>query len=128
MPKMKHRGKMYIYLVSYEEINKILPSLSSFYCSEIGFVDNNKSRMIVDSAKKAPIKILHLHHNADYREDMNFCEPQRNYQYCFSIHESDEFIIQDLKEKYKITSSSSATVYSNDFKANWSKFVKTFEI
>ena len=128
LPKMKNRGKMNIYLVSYEDILKILPTLSSFYCSEIGFVDNNKSRMIVDSAKKTPFKLLHLHHNAEYREDMDYYEPQRGYQYCFSIHESNEFIIQELKEKYKITASSSATVYSNDFKTDWSKFVKTFEI
>lgn len=128
LPKMKNRGKMHIYLVSYEEINKILPTLSSFYCSEIGFIDNNKCRLIVDSATKKPFKLLHLHHNADYREDTDFFETQKGYQYCFSIHESNEFIIQELKEKYKITSGSSATVYSNDFKADWSKFVKTFEI
>lgn len=128
LPKMKNRGKMHIYLVSYEEINKILPTLSSFYCSEIAFVDNNKSRMIVDSTTKKPFKILHLHHNADYRENTDFFETQRGYQYCFSIHEDNEFIIQELKEKYKITSSSSATIYSNSFKADWSKFVKTFEI
>ena len=36
--------------------------------------------------------------------------------------------VEKLREKFKITSSSSATVYSNDFKTDWSKFVKTFEI
>ena len=128
LPKMKNRGKMNIYLVSFDEITKILPTLSSFYCSEIAFVDNNKTRLFVESPTKKSFKILHLHHNADYREDTDFSEPQRSYQYCFSIHESNEFIIQELKEKYKITASSSATVYSNDFKTDWSKFVKTFEI
>ena len=128
LPKLKNRGKMHIYLVSYDEIVKIMPTLSSFYCSEIAFIDNNKSRMIVDSVTKKSFKILHLHHNADYREDTDFSEPQRGYHYCFSVHESNEYIIHELKEKFKISSSSSATVYSNDFKADWSKFVKTFEI
>ena len=128
LPKMKNRDKMLIYLVSYDDIVKILPTLSSFYCSEIAFIDNNKTRLIVDSTTKKSYKILHLHHNADYREDNDFYEPQKGYQYCFSIHESNEYIIQELKEKYKITSSTSATIYSNDFKTDWSKFVKTFEI
>lgn len=128
LPKMKNRGKMNIYLVSFDDITKILPTLSSFYCSEIAFVDNNKIRLIVDSTTKKSFKILHLHHNANYREETDFSDPQRGYQYCFSIHESNEFIIQELKEKFKINPSSTATVYSNDFKADWSKFVKTFEI
>jgi len=128
MPKMKNRGKMFIYLISFDELNKCLSLLSSFYCSEIGFVDNNKIRTFIDSTTKKPYKLLHLHHNAEYREDFDFTEPQRGFQYCFSIHESNEYIIQELKEKFKITSSSSATVYSNDFKTDWSKFVKTFEI
>ena len=128
LPKMKNRGKMLIYLVSYEEINKILATLSTFYCSEIGFIDNNNSRMIVDSGSKKPYKILHLHHNAEYRETVDYHETQRGYQYCFSIHESNEYIIQELKEKFKISSNASATVYSNGFKTDWSKFVKTFEI
>jgi hypothetical protein len=128
LPKMKNRDKMLIYLVSYDDIVKILPTLSSFYCSEIAFIDNNKTRLIVDSTTKKSYKILHLHHNAEYREDNDFYEPQKGYQYCFSIHESNEYIIQELKDKYKITSSSSATIYSNDFKTDWSKFVKTFEI
>jgi hypothetical protein len=84
--------------------------------------------MFVDNTTKKGYKLLHLHHNADYREEINFTEPQRGYHYCFSIHENNEYIIQELKEKFKITSSSSATVYSNDFKTDWSKFVKTFEI
>jgi len=128
LPKMKNRGKMLIYLVSYDEIKKIIATLSSFYCSEISYVDNNKTRMIVSSETKKPFKILHLHHNAEYREDVDFTDLQTGYQYCFSIHESNEYIIQELKDKYKISSSSSATIYSNDFKTDWSKFVKTFEI
>ena len=128
IPKMKSRGKMFIYLISFDELNKCLSSLSSFYCSDIGFIDNNKIRTFVDSVTKKPYKLLHLHHNAEYREDIDYTEPQRGFQYCFSIHESNEYIIQELKEKFKITSSSSATIYSNDFKTDWSKFVKTFEI
>ena len=128
LPKMKSRGKMFIYVISFDELNKCLATLSSFYCSEIGFIDNNKRRIFVDSSTKKGYKLLHLHHNADYREDIDYLEPQRGYHYCFSIHESNEYIIQELKEKYKLTSSSSATVYSNDFKTDWSKFVKTFEI
>jgi len=128
MPKLKNRGKMMIYLVSFDDINKILPILSSFYCSEIAFIDNNNIRLIMDSETKKPYKILHLHHNAEYREDIDFSEPQRGYQYSFSIHENSEFIIKELKEKYKIISSSSANIYSSDFKPDWSKFVKTYEI
>lgn len=128
LPKMKDRGKMLIYLISYDEMNKILSILSSFYCSEIAFIDNNKTRMFVSTETKKPFKILHLHHNADYREEVDFTDLQRGYQYCFSIHESNEYIIKELKDKYKIASSSSATIYSNDFKTDWSKFVKTFEI
>ena len=44
IPKMKNRGKMLIYLISFDEINKCISTLSSFYCSEIGFIDNNKTR------------------------------------------------------------------------------------
>ena len=128
MPKMKDRGKMCIYLVSFTEITKILPTLASFYCSEIAYIDNNNVRQIIDCDTKKPYKILHLHHNAEYCDNIDFNEPQKGYQYCFSIHESNEFIIKELKEKYKIESSSSATVYSNDFKTDWSRFVKTFEI
>ena len=128
MPKLKNRGKILLYLVSFEELGKILPILSSFYCSEIGFIDNNKIRLIMDAGTKKPYKILHLHHNAEYRENIDFNEPQRGYQYCFSIHESCEFIIKELKEKHQILSSSSATIYSCDFKTDWSKFVKTYEI
>jgi len=128
LPKMKNRGKMFVYLISFDELTKCLMSLASFYCSEIGFVDNNKSRVFVDAGTKKPYKLLHLHHNAEYREDFDYYEPQRGYQYCFTIHESNEYIIQELKEKYKIASSASATIYSNDFKTDWSKFVKTFEI
>ena len=128
MPKLINRGKMLLYLVSFDELNKILQMLSSFYCSDIGFIDNSKSRLIMDVGTKKPYKILHLHHNADYREDIDYIIPQRGYQYCFSIHEKDDFIIQELKEKYKISSSSTATIYSSDFTPNWSKFVKTYEI
>ena len=58
----------------------------------------------------------------------DYTEPQRGYQYCFSIHETSEFMINELKDKYKIVSSSSATIYSCDFKTEWNKFVKTYEI
>lgn len=133
IPKMKNRGNMLIYLVSFDEINKILPILTSFYCSDISFIDNNKSRLIIDSKTKKSNKILHLHHNAEYRETIDFYEPRNGYQYCFSIHESNNFIIQDLKDKYKIMSSSSASIYCNindcsDLIKDWSKFVKTYEI
>ena len=127
-PKMKNRGKMMIYLISFDELNKILPILLSFYSSEIAFIDNTKSRLINDSSTKKPYKILHLHHNADYREDIDYTEPQREYKYCFAIHETSEFMINELKEKHKIISSSSATIYSCDFKTEWNKFVKTYEI
>jgi hypothetical protein len=127
-PKLKNRGKMLIYLISFEDLNKILPILSTFYSSDIAFIDNTKSRLINDSGTKKPYKILHLHHNAEYREDIDYNEPQRGYQYCFSLHESSEFIIKELKEKYQIESSSSAIIYSSDFKTDWNKFVKTYEI
>ena len=74
--KMKDRGKMLIYLVSYDEMNKILLLLSSFYCSEIAFIDNNKTRMFVSTKTKKPFKFLHLHRNADYREDVDFTDLQ----------------------------------------------------
>jgi len=127
LPRLKERGKMEIYLVTFENINKILSTLSSFYCSEIGFINNNKSRIIMNSTNNQPFKILHLCHNAEYI-DYDFHESQRGFQYCFSIHESNEFIITELKDRFNINPSASATVYSNDFKADWSKFVKTFEI
>ena len=142
MPTMSNRGIMLIYLVSFDDITKILAILTSFYCSSIGFVNTNKSRMFVDSTSKKDYKILHLHHNAEYREVVDYHEPQKEkakvkerqnqnqnqYMYCFAIHESNEFIIKDLKDNYKITSSSSATIYSNYFITDWSKFVKTYEI
>ena len=127
LPKMKNRGKMYIYLVSLENIKKIIPTLETFYCSEIGFINNGDSRLFIDSNTKKNIKILHLHHNANYRE-FDYREPQRGYQYCFAIHEDNEFIIRVLKDEYNVESNASANVYSNDFKTDWSKFVKTFEI
>jgi hypothetical protein len=128
MPKMSNRGNMLIYLVSFDEMNKILPILSSFYCSDIAFINTKNARIFIDCVTKKAYKILHLHHNADYREEIDYHEIQKGYQYCFSIHESNKYIIQELKTKYNINSSSTATVYSNDFKADWSKFVKTFEI
>lgn len=127
LPKLKNRGKMYIYTISFENIKKILSTLESFYCSEIGFVNTNDDRLFIDSAKNIPIKMLHLHHNTTYR-DYDFREPQRGYIYCFSIHESNEFIISSLKQEYNIEPSANATIYSNDFKTDWSKFVKTYEI
>lgn len=128
MPKMSNRGNMLIYLVSFDEMNKILPILSSFYCSDIAFINNKNARIFVDCVTKKSYKILHLHHNAEYREEIDYHEIQKGYQYCFSIHESSTFIIKDLKENYKITSNSSASIYSNYFTADWSKFVKTYEI
>jgi hypothetical protein len=112
LPKMKNRGKMNIYIVSFDDIKKLIPTLETFYCSEIGFVNNDEVRVFVDGTKKSPMKLLHLHHNANYRE-FDYREPQRGYQYCFAIHDDNDFIMRTL---------------SNDFKADWSKFVKTFEI
>lgn len=127
MPKMKYRGKMFIYLVSFENIKKIIPTLETFYCSEIGFVDNRDTRLFIDNNTKKNIKMLHLHHNANYRE-FDYREPQKGYQYCFSIHENNDFIISILQNEYKIEANASANIYSNDFKTDWSRFVKTFEI
>jgi len=127
LPKMKNRGKMHIYLVSYDNIKNILPTLETFYCSEIGFVNNGNDRLFIDNTNNRNIKLLHLHHNADYRE-FDFHDPQKGYAYCFTIHEDNEFIVRILKEEYNIDPSSSANVFSNDFKTDWSKFVKTFEI
>jgi len=127
LPKMKNRGKMNIYTVSYDDIKKIIPTLETFYCSEIGFVNTNEDRVFIDGTKKSQLKLLHLHHNANYRE-FDYREPQRGYQYCFAIHEDNDFIIRTLKDDYKVEPSANATVFSNDFKADWSKFVKTFEI
>lgn len=127
LPKMKNRGKMNIYIVSFEDINKILPTLETFYCSEIGFVSNDEERVFVDGNKKSNLKLLHLHHNANYRE-FDYREPQRGYQHCFAIHEDNDFVIRTLKDEYSVEPSASANVFSNDFKADWSRFVKTFEI
>jgi phage pi2 protein 07 len=127
LPKMKNRGKMIIYIVSFDDIIKILPTLQTFYCSEIGFINNDDERVFIDGNKKTTIKLLHLHHNANYRE-FNYREPQRGYQYCFAIHEDNDFIIRTLKDKYSIEYCSTANIFSNDFKTDWSKFVKTFEI
>ena len=127
LPKLKNRGKMYIYTVSYDDIKKIIPMLETFYCSEIGFVDNNNSRIFVDGTKKTNIRLLHLHHNADYRE-FDYREPLRGYHYCFAIHENNDFIMRTLKDDYNLDPGSTANVFSNDFKADWSRFVKTFEI
>ena len=127
LPKMKNRGKIHIYLVSFENLKNILPTLETFYCSDIGFVNNGNSRLFIDNTNNRNIKLLHLHHNADYRA-FDFHDPPRGYQYCFAIHEDNEFIIRILKEEYNVDSSSSANIFSNDFKTDWSKFVKTFEI
>jgi hypothetical protein len=126
LPKMKNRGKVYIYVVSYENIKKILSKLETFYCSEIGFIDNNDDRVFIDSTTPH-MKMLHLHHNATYRE-FDYREPKRGYNYCFAIHEENEFMITTLKNENKIDPCCNATIYSNNFKADWSKFVKTFEI
>lgn len=127
LPKMKNRGKMNIYTVSFDDIKKIIPTLETFYCSEIGFVNTNEDRVFIDGTKKSPLKLLHLHHNTNYRE-FDYREPQRGYQYCFAIHEDNDFIIRTLKDDYKVEPSANANVFSNDFKGDWSKFVKTFEI
>ena len=127
MPKLKFRGRMQIYMVSYDEIKKALETLTSFYRSDIGYIDNNDKRIFVDSKNNRSFKMLHLCHNCDYRE-YDFDELQRGYLYCFSIHEENEFIINELKEKYKVSPCANANVYSNDFKDDWSRFVKTFEI
>lgn len=127
LPKMKNRGKMHIYTVSFDNIKKIIPTLETFYCSEIGFVNSNEERAFIDGNAKTNMKILHLHHNANYRE-FDYREPQRGYQYCFAIHEENEFIIRTLKDEYQVEPSANATVFSNDFKADWSRYVKTFEI
>jgi hypothetical protein len=127
LPKMKNRGKIYIYIVSYENIKKVIPTLETFYCSEIGFVNNGESRLFIDSNTKKNIKILHLHHNANYLE-FDFRDTQRGYQYCFGIHEDNDFIIRVLKDEYNVEPSARANIYSNNFKTDWSKFVKTFEI
>jgi hypothetical protein len=127
MPKMKSRGKMNIYLVDYIKIKELLPTLEVFYCSDIGFIDNNKTRNIIDSKTKKPIKILHLHHNATYCEYV-ITEPKAGFQYCFSIHDDNEYIIHQLKNNNNVCPIATANVYSNNFKVDWSKFVKTFEI
>jgi hypothetical protein len=127
LPKMKNRGKMNIYITSFEDIKKILPTLENFYCSEIGFVNTNEERIFVDGSKKTNLKLLHLHHNANYRV-FDYREPQRGFQYCFAIHEDNDFIIQTLKNNYSIEPNANATIFSNNFKNDWSKFVKTFEI
>lgn len=127
LPKMKSRGKMLIYLVEHTKMREILPALQTFYCSDIGFVDNFNLRVIADNKTNRAHKILHVHHNAQYRE-YTYDEVLRGYQYCFSIHESNEFIIESLEQEFKIKPCASAIVYSNDFKTDWSKFVKTFEI
>ena len=36
--------------------------------------------------------------------------------------------MRTLKDDYNLDPGSSANVFSNDFKADWSRFVKTFEI
>jgi hypothetical protein len=127
LPKMKNRGKMYIFIISFENIKKIIPTLETFYCSEIGFIDNSNLRIFIDNNTKKTIKMLHLHHNSNYRE-FDYREPKKGYQYCFSIHEDNDFIISTLKNNFSINHSASANVFSNDFKSDWSKFVKTFEI
>lgn len=73
------------------------------------------------------MKILHLHHNSLYRQ-FDFREPQRGYQYCFAIHEENDFIIKGLKDNYNVEPYSTANIFTNNFKADWSKFVKTSEI
>ena len=127
MTKMKNRGKMLIFIVSYDLIVHMLPHLQTFYSSDIGFVNTNDKRIWYDAAGKKEMKLLHLHHNSQSRQ-FDFRDPQRGYSYCFAIHEEHDFIIKGLKDDYNVEPSATANVYSNDFKTDWSKFVKTSEI
>ena len=127
MTKMKNRGKMLIFIVSFEQITRMLSHLQTFYSGDIGFVNNNEKRIWYDAAGKKEIKLLHLHHNSLYRQ-FDFREPQRGYQYCFAIHEENDFIIKGLKDDYNAEPCATANIFTNDFKTDWSKFVKTSEI
>jgi hypothetical protein len=127
MTRMKHRGKMLIFIVSFEQITRMLSYLQTFYSSDIGFVNNNNRRNWYDTAGKKHIKLLHLHHNALYRQ-FDFREPQRGYQYCFAIHEEQEFILKGLKDEFNAEPCASANIFTNNFKTDWSKFIKTSEI
>ena len=127
MTKMKNRGNMLIYIVSYEQINRMISHLQTFYSGDIGFVNNNDKRIWYDAAGKKELKLLHLHHNSLYRQ-FDFREPQRGYQYCFAIHEENDFIIKGLKDDYNVDPCATANIFANDFKTDWSKFVKTSEI
>lgn len=127
MTKMKNRGKIMIFIVSFEQIARMISYLQTFYSSDIGFVNNNDKRIWYDAAGKKELKLLHLHHNSHYRQ-FDFREPQRGYQYCFAIHEEHDFIIKSLKDDYNAESCATANIFANDFKADWSKFVKTSEI
>jgi hypothetical protein len=125
--KMKNRGKMLIFIVTYEQITKMLSYLQVFYASDVGFVNNSNKRIWFDNAGKKELKILHLHHNSDYRQ-FDFREPQKGYSYCFGIHETNEFVVKGLKDDYHVEPCASANIFTNDFKTDWSKFVKTSEI
>jgi len=125
--KIKNKGKMMIFIVSFEQITRMLSHLQTFYSDDIGFVNNNNKRIWYDVAGKKEIKLLHLHHNSHNRQ-FDFREPQRGYQYCFTIHEEHDFIIKGLKYDYNVESCASANIFANDFKTDWSKFVKTSEI
>jgi hypothetical protein len=127
MPKMKSRGKMYIYIVRYEIITLMISFLQTFYSSDIGFIDNNNKRVWYDIANRKELKLLHLHHNSHIRQ-FDYREPVEGYQYAFAIHESQDFIIKGIKDEYDVDPCATANVFSNDFKPDWSKFVKTFEI
>lgn len=127
MTKMKTRGKMMIFIVTCEQITRMLPSLQTFYASDVGFVNNNNKRVWYDAAGKKDLKILHLHHNSDYRQ-FDFREPQKGYHYCFAIHDTNEYVIKGLKDTYSVEPCAAANIFSNDFKTDWSKFVKTSEI
>ena len=127
MKKMKNRGKMMIFIVSLEQITRMLSHLQTFYSGDIGFVNNNDKRIWYDAAGKKALKILHLHHNSLYRQ-FDFREPQRGYQYCFAIHEDNDFIIKGLKDDYNAEPCATANIFANDFKTDWSKFIKTSEI
>lgn len=125
--KMKNRGKMLIFIVTYEQITRMLSYLQTFYSSDVGFVNNSSKRVWYDCAGKKEIKVLHLQHNSDCRQ-FDFREPQRGYSYCFAIHETNEFVIKGLKDDHRVEPCANANIYTNDFKTDWSKFVKTSEI
>jgi hypothetical protein len=131
IPNMIDRGKMYIYLITHEQMNDIITILEYFYDSQIGFINNENLRVIANFNNNQSYKILHLNHNnsnSNRHIDISTISTDNLYKYCFSIHESNNYVIEKLKDEYNIDYSSTATIYSNNFITDWSKFVKTYEI